>query len=263
MLNHRLPVRHRWMLAALIGGMGLTPSPVWAETTVVLSDHFDNGVPADADSVAAFWRIDNNAKEGANTLTENQESNGLLAVTLTGGTGQSMPKVVMRSEVSGDFNFATGQITLSVKGLGIRTDGTDAKPWNSGVKFSFTSKSAHPWESPDAVSLVLFGNASMRFGWKAAKPNASPLQVTAVSVSPEQKLGTITGFDLTLSKSGYRLVVHGADKNATFEGAYADQGGLTPWGNAALVVDFQRNVTTTTVTSHYELGDLLVKRDTP
>ncbi|MHB1158278.1 MAG: hypothetical protein ACYC26_15750 [Phycisphaerales bacterium] len=262
MLNHRLPVRRHWMLAALIGGMGLT-TPVWAETSVVLSDHFDNGVPADTDSVAAFWRIENNAKEGANTLTENQEGNGLLAVTLTGGTGQSMPKVIMRSEITDDFNFATGQITLSVKGLTVRTDGTDAKPWNSGMRFSFTSKSAHPWESPDAIALTLSGDASMQFGWKTAKPSAPPLQVTAVSVSPADKLGSITGFDLTLSNSGYRLVVHGSDKSATFEGAYADKGGLTPWGNAALVVDFQRNVTTTTVTSRYQLGDVQVKRDTP
>jgi len=115
MFNHPWSAGRSWILAALIAGMGLMPSMARAEPSVVLADHFDNGVPADTDIIASFWKIDLGAGGGMNKIVENQNSSGLLEVALAGGTGQSMPKLLMRSDVSNDFNFATGQITLSIK----------------------------------------------------------------------------------------------------------------------------------------------------
>ena len=257
---------NRWLLGSILAAAGLglmTPAGVASsEPAVVLADHFDNGVPADSDTTAAFWSIGHS--DGTVTVVENRNSNGLLEMTLAGGTGKSLPKLVLASAVKREFNFATGQVCLSVKGVRIQSQGGGAKPWDSVMRFSFTSLSGHPWLAPDAVTLMLTDSGEAILGWKTGQPHKDPQVIKAVSANAGTlKLGTITGFDLTLGPARYQLVLHGTQKSETFAGVYADKGGLKPWGNSALVIDCQRNTPNPAISSQDSLDSVVVTRSSP
>lgn len=238
------------------------PTPAQGDQVEVLADHFDNGQLTDSDAIAGFWRLVPD-KQAKYTLTENNDSNGLLQLSIASDLPGATPKVMMRSTVTPNFNFAAGAITLSVKGIQIRSQGPGTQSHDSVIRFSFTSQTAHPWASPDAVTLLLMDTGPVIFGWKTGKPQADPIQVKAGTIDSKtsQSLGMISGFDLMLNATEYQLVLHGTKKDITLQGSYADKGGLTPWGNAALIVDFQRCTNNANITSHFQLDDLIVTQD--
>lgn len=252
-----------WLIRLLVVLSMIASGTLQADSTFVLVDHFDNGVPADTDDTAGFWRVISD-KRADYLITENDQSNGALNVKISGGQPGKNPNLLLCSDVSDKFDFSTGSVTISGRGLKFQVVGESAKPWECIMRFSLTSESAHPWGSPDAICLVLASGGDFQFGWKTSQANMNPPVIIAVRNNTTQlKLGTITGFDLTLSQKNYNLVLHTTDKNATFDGRYADKGPWTSWGSSAVAMDFQRNTQNVVRTAHFQISELTVKRTEP
>ena len=212
---------------------------------VVFADHFQNGRPTDSDSTPGFWHI---APPAAAHI---READGRLTITADGPA--KIVSVGMRSQVSPDFNFFKHRLTFHVA---VQMTGT-APPQSQSLRFALTSQpGAMNFVSPDAVAVRYDGLRNVYLYWKENAPNKTPEDPVVGHRLVVVKLAQpLTGFDLTLGPTDYKLVVHDGGQSQTFSGAH----GIDPaqWGADS------KGITTPTHNSAIDLETLRINAPDP
>lgn len=179
-------------------------------TKPIFIDDFNNGNPADADSAARFWAVNNSVTPG--NLNAMRESGGKLSLTV--GTSTPSPDgfsgMSLASAPSSSFNFFTRPLTFQVRGLSMA--GTTAAG-KSTFRLGLISGHNNSYGADDAVVLMVYGNGKIALGSKFNTASANEKWIFSQENGADD---IVTGFDLTLGPAPgggiqYGISVHGGN----------------------------------------------------
>lgn len=255
--------------AALVGVFAaalLALAPLSASATILFQDNFDNGTPANSDSVPDYWTlVTPNAASSGSTVTE---SGGTLSIALPGSNTTDTQTRTIRSHASAPaFNFFHQPLTFSVAGFSVtnpQVGDVGAGPGNSLFQFSLSptteSNPTSATATTDMVGLRIRASNRVELGFKQ-NDGSTNVFASANLAHDFTYTQAITGFSLTLDATSYSLVLTFAD-NSTSTSISGTHGlGLETWGSGDALGDSGIGLVTQSFLSSNKANDTLVTLD--
>lgn len=223
-------------------------------SVIIFQDDFNNGDPKKGSGMLGeftWGRVFPLPPDEEGGITE---EDGMLVMREGGENSQAKIKtaVVQTGKPSETFNFFARQLTFSAK-LDVSVEGKEqgtVKDWANVVRFTLAGEAMEGFQSADALILQIpaaSGN-KLTLAYKVNKPVASAagevFLIGSGATGYEELPGKITGFDLTLDATTYKLVVHHKGKSSPkiFTGKHAIP--LSEWGdgsgNTTMIFEAQR-----------------------
>lgn len=211
--------------------LGLIASGV-ARADAIFTDTFENGVVADSDTETGFWA---NSDKGNGTYDGIVESSGVWTISAGRSGGTVASYYQQQSGVDSRFDFTSEalvfQASTTINGI------NGMNPDEAAMRFMVTPSVGNLGANPDAIYLQYNQDNT---GQLFVKNNGSQTSMVAFDLGSD----TITSFELTLSATGYELILHNTGaSDYVNSGTYTvDPGDWASGGTVSLVAFDQGSV---------------------